>query len=311
MIENVYNIKIHNYLDEVKEPQVLCLGFFDCVHLGHAKLINRAKQVAFINGYLTSIFTFDNNPLKLFKDEDLILTFKERCFVFEQLQLDYVYHATLDKVFANTDRDTFLDNLLSNKNVKAIVVGQDYTYGKDRLGNINHLKKYCDKHNIKLYIESLLTINDEKLSSTYLRTQVEMGNLGELNAMLVSPYLIMGKVQQGRGVGSKDLFPTANILMDNQKIKLKSGVYYTNVYIDGIRYRAATNVGAKPTYDINEYNIESYILFYKKSLYDKDIVVEFIERMRDNKKFSSIDELKAQIQKDIEYIQGQNGGYDD
>lgn len=309
MIENIYNISINEYTVENKEPQVLCLGFFDCVHQGHLKLINKAKQIAFMNELYTSIFTFDNNPLKLFKDEKLVLSFKERCFVFEELQLDFVYKATFDESFANMDKETFLDNLLSNKNVKAIVVGQDYTFGKGREGNTSYLKKYCDEKGITLYIEDLLIYNNEKLSSTYLRTQVEKGDIDELNTLLVTPYLIEGKVQKGRGVGEKELFPTANIQIDEDKIKLAPGVYYTHVFIDGLRYRAATNVGFKPTYGITTYNVESYILFYTKSLYGKHIVVEFEEKMRDTTKFSSPEELKLQIEKDIEYIMGQNGGY--
>ncbi|MCR4875329.1 MAG: riboflavin biosynthesis protein RibF [Clostridia bacterium] len=309
MIEKIYNISIKNYDEENKEPQVLCLGFFDCVHQGHLKLINRAKQIAFMNNYLTAIFTFENNPLKLFKDEQVILTFKERCFVFEELQMDFVYKATFDNKFASIDKDTFLDILIGNKNIKAIVVGSDYTYGKDREGNVKHLKEYCDAHDIKLYVESLLMLNDEKLSSSYLREKVKEGNLDELNSFLVSPYTIMGVVQKGRGVGEKELFPTANISIDPDKIPLAPGVYYTHVFIDGLRYRAATNVGFKPTYGIDTYNIESYILFYTKKLYGKEIVIEFEEKMRDIVKFNSPNELKVQIQKDIDYIMGQNGGY--
>ena len=309
MIETIYNIKIEEYDAKNEEPQVLCLGFFDCVHQGHLKLINKAKQVAFMNNYLTSIFTFSNNPLTLFKKEDLILTFKERCFVFEEMQIDYVYHAKMTEEFAKMDKVTFLDNLLSKKNIKAIVVGEDYTFGYKKEGDVEFLKAYCKEKDIKLYVEKLLKINDEKLSTTYLRKQVKAGNIDELNGLLVSPYLVIGKVEKGRGVGEKELFPTANILLPQDKIPLKEGVYYTHVFIDGLRYRAVTNVGSKPTYGIDSYNIESYILFYTKKLYDKEIVVEFEEKIRDVKKFDTIDELKKQIKQDIDYVKNQNGGY--
>lgn len=311
MIEKIYNIKIEDYLISNEEPQVLCLGFFDCVHQGHLKLINRAKQIAFMNNYLTSIFTFSNNPFSLFNKQELILTFEERCFVFEEMQMDYVYYAKMDKEFANTDKKTFLDNLLSNKNIKAIVVGSDYTFGKDREGDADYLMSYCKDKDIKVYVESLLMYNDEKLSTKYLREKVKDGDIDELDSVLVSPYLIMGKVQKGRGVGEKELFPTANILLPQDKIPLKPAVYYTHVFIDGLRYRAVTNVGPKPTYGIDTYNVESYVLFYTKKLYDKNIVVEFEEKIRDVKKFDSIDELKKQIKQDIEYVKNQNGGYDD
>ena len=309
MIDKAYDIKLTDYTCPSKSEEVLCLGFFDCVHQGHMKLINKARQIAFTKGYDISIFTFDNNPLSYFKDENLILTFKERCFVFEELQINTVYYTSFTKEFANLDRDTFLDNLLSNKNIKAIVVGSDYTFGKDRLGDAEYLKEYCKKLGISVYIQPLLMYNDEKLSSTYIRDLVKEGSIDELNSLLVSPYLIGGKVASGRGVGTKDLFPTANIELDDDKIKLAPGVYYTHVFIDGIRYRAATNVGAKPTYGITTYNVESYILFYTKKLYGKQIYIEFIEKMRENQAFSSINELKEQIKKDIDYICNQNGGY--
>ena len=107
MIEKAYNIKIDEYTAKSEENEVLCLGFFDCVHQGHLKLINRAKQIAFMNDYFVSIFTFDNNPLKYFKDQKLLYTFDERCFVFEEMQIDHVYKATFTKDFASIDRETF------------------------------------------------------------------------------------------------------------------------------------------------------------------------------------------------------------
>ena len=309
MIEKAYDIKIEEYSVPCGENEVLCLGFFDCIHQGHLKLINRAKQISFTKDYLVSIFTFDNNPLSFFKKQKLLYTFDERCFVIEELQINHVYKATFTKEFASMDRDEFLDKLLSNKNVKAIVVGADYTFGKDRLGDVNYLKEYCDNHNIQLYVEPLYQYNDKKLSTTNLRKLVINGELDELNSLLVSPYIIGGKVDKGRGVGGAQLFPTANLTLDADKIELAPGVYYTHVFIDGIRYRAATNVGAKPTYGISTYNVESYILFYTKKIYGKQIVVEFEQKIRDNKKFESIDELKEQIQKDIDFICSQNGGY--
>ena len=309
MIEKAYNLKIDEYTAKCQEDEVLCLGFFDCVHQGHLKLINRAKQIAFSHDYFISIFTFDNNPLRFFKNQKLLYTFDERCFVFEELQIDHVYKATFTSEFAAMDREVFLDNLLSNKSVKAIVVGEDYTFGKDKKGDTKYLKEYCDSHGIQLFVETLYQYNDKKLSTTNLRKLVTSGKLDELNSLLVSPYIIGGTIDKGRGVGTEELFPTANLTLDDDKISLAPGVYYTHVFIDGIRYRAATNVGAKPTYDISTYNVESYILFYTKKIYGKKIFIEFEQKLRDNKKFDSIEELKEQIQKDIDFICSQNGGY--
>ena len=298
---NLNKINIFNYLDKYLDEQVICLGFFDCIHLGHLKLFNKAKLLSHKYGFKTSVFTFNNNPLKYFSDQKLIYTFEERIKVFEELSIDNVFYATFDKSFSSMNKKEFLDNLCANKNIRAIVCGEDYTFGFKKEGNIEYLKEYCIEHQIELYVENLRLSNNEKISTKNIRKDLINGKIENANKLLSSPYFISGVVKKGKGIGSKDVYPTANIEINDEKLSISHGEYYTLVEINGVKFRAVTNVGNKPTLDDYKDNIESYILFYNKSLYGKEIKIEFIKKIRDTQKFNSLKELREQISKDIEF----------
>ncbi len=303
-------MKILNYNDKNLDAQVLCLGFFDCIHKGHLKLITKAKSLANKYNAKVSLFTFSNNPLSLFSEDKLIFTFSERCFALNQLNIDYVYKAEFDKEFSKINAKDFLDLIIKDKNIKAIVCGEDYTFGYKKEGNVEFLSKYCMENNIELSIVDIYKVNGEKIASRVIRKLVEKGSITQINANLSSPYIIQGKVISGKGIGHKDLYPTANIQIDSDKVKLGEGVYFTQAIINGVRLRSVTNVGVQPTVNGNSYQIETYIIYYNKDLYGKEITLEFIERLRDIKKFNSKIELKMQIEQDINYVCSLNGGYD-
>ena len=142
----------------------------------------------------------------------------------------------------------------------------------------------------KLFKKSSL-FKDKKLSSKYA-----------LKTLFISPYSASGKVISGKGIGSKKIYPTINIQLNQEKVIIKPGVYYTLTCIDGVSFKSVTNVGTKPTLNDYSKNIETYILFYNKDLYNKEITIKFIKRIRDIVKFNTIDELKNQISKDIDYV---------
>lgn len=300
---NFFNkLNIVDYLDELKTPQVLCLGFFDSLHLGHIQLIKSARLLAHKYAAELSVFTFSNNPFKYYSNKKLVFTFEERCEKLEELFVNNVIKAEFDQNFLNLSPQEFFSSLIKGKDIKAIVVGNDYTFGKKASGNVKLLKEYCNNANIDLYVVDMYEYKKEKLSSTYIRLLIEKGEVRKISHLLDGPYIIEGVVQKGRGVGGKQLgFATANININKDKILLKEGVYYTNVVIDNVTMKAITNVGKKPTFSDDSINIETHVLYYNGDLYNKKIIIEFKDRIRDIKKFETKEELIAQLEKDREF----------
>lgn len=296
------------YDEKFDEPTVVCLGFFDCLHLGHLQLISRAELIANIRKARLGVFTFFNNPFSfLSKSTAQVLNFEERAYRLTKLGVDVIFHAQFDEQFAQTSPIKFLENLIFNKNITDIVVGDDYCFGANAKGNVQLLREFCDTHGINLCIENLKKDGlGVKYSSSNIRKLVRDGLVEEIHRDLAYPYFIMGEVVHGRKVGNVLGFPTANIAIDITKERLKEGVYLTNVIVDGVSLRAITNVGMKPTFSDYTYNAESHILFLNEDLYGKKIIVEFIKRIRDTIKFSCVEDLKSQIANDLKFAKEYN-----
>ncbi len=285
-------------------PITVCLGFFDSLHVGHVGLIRKAQLLAYKYDCQSAVFTFDNNPFRfLGKDSLQVLTYPERLYRLQNLGVDVVIKATFDQSFADMAPQDFLERLIEGKNIKAIVVGSDYTYGKGAQGNVDSLRNFCIIHDIELAVEDMrLLPGGNKVSSRYLRKLVERADLKEIATQLATPYFVLGKVVHGRADGAKIGFKTANIEYPTDKTRLPQGVYDTLVSIDGISLKAVTNVGAHPTFGDDAYNVEAHIIGLSSDLYDKLIVVEFVSKIRDIRKFDDKEQLSEQIKKDIEYV---------
>lgn len=298
------NLKILDYKEKYQDSLVACLGFFDSLHQGHIQLLKKAELIANLKSIKVGVFTFKNNPFEYLKKDSLqVLTFEERCQRLENNNVDCVLFAEFDSEFASLLPEEFLDLLFKNKNITDIVVGSDYTFGKNAAGNIEFLQKYCLKNRINLQIENLKMLNDDqKFSSREIRKLIQSGNVDEIFHLLSAPYIVVGKVINGRKVGKKIGFPTANINLDKSKEKLASGVYYTNTILDGVSLRSVTNVGQHPTFNDCNFNIETHILFFNQDIYGKEITIEFLSRIRDIKKFESVEELVIQLKKDCQFV---------
>lgn len=297
-------INIVNYYDAYVKPMVICLGFFDCVHRGHNSLIQKARLFAKINCADCFVFTFINNPFEqLNKPIKEIFTFEERVYRLYQLGIDNVLAVKADKDFFALSAQSFLDILFRNFNVVGVVAGNDYTFGKNAQGSVLMLEEYCKKRNIDCHIVDMVQ-NDvgKKIASRDIRELVKEGNVSKINSLLPLPYIIKGDVVSGRHQGSAMGYPTANIQVDDQKMLLAEGVYDCNVCVDGKKYKALTNVGNHPTFDDYNYNIECHILGFESNLYGKNIVVEFMDKIREVKKFNSKEELALQIKQDIQQV---------
>jgi riboflavin kinase/FMN adenylyltransferase len=292
-------MNIYKYGEINKNPTCICLGYFDAIHLGHIKIINLAKEIAENKGLELSVLIFTGGK----NDSPDIFTFSERLIKLKALKVDNVIYQELNSEFMAKSKDEFLNEIVSYYNVKEIVVGEDFTYGKFAEGNINHLKKFCDNNDIKLNItEKVVDDLGNKISSKNIKSLLINGYIIKANENLGSNYFIRGEVVKGKQLGSKLNFPTANIVCSSNKLLVKQGVYLTCTIINGKLYSSLTNVGTQPTVNGKNNVIETYIHKFSEDIYGKTISVYFIEKIRDIVKFNSLEELKEQLTKDMEYL---------
>lgn len=285
----------------------LALGFFDSVHIGHRHLIKKMFELNERLGTKSAIFTFINSPFEaLGKNIKEIMTFDERCKVFDNLGIDIVIYAKMDESFMSLEADAFLDILIRNYNVKGIVCGSDYTYGIDASGNTETLKNYCLKNQIELLIDELQTIDGEKVSSSIIRKYIASGSIEEINKLLGKRYFIEGEVIHCAGRGRQLGFPTANIVISDRKTALESAVYQTIVTVSGKKYKAITNVGERPTFNENAYIIESYLDGFNEDIYGEKIIIEFVKKLRPIYLFDGKAKLIEQLEKDKETLKELN-----
>ncbi len=287
--------KVILYGDKCPENLILALGYFDAVHKGHQKVLKKAVSVASEKGLTPASLIFVGGKSK--KD---VFTLNERVRRIFLTGVKTVIVKELSKDFMALSKLKFLEELSSLYDIKAVVSGSDFTFGKNAEGSVETLKEFFGTDNV--YTENLEEENGEKISSTSIKNALLKGDILTANTLLGGNYFISGEVIRGKGLGRDLGFPTANILLDNNKHPINSGVYVTFTVINGVIYPAITNVGAQPTVDGNDTVIETYIDGFFGDLYGKSLTVYFVERLRDIKKFNSIIELKEQLEKDLRSI---------
>jgi riboflavin kinase/FMN adenylyltransferase len=295
-------------LDQIQTPfknAVLTIGNFDGVHKGHQRLfqqiIDKANQ---ING--TSVtMTFDPHPLKALgiSGPPLITRRDQKIELIEKCGIDVLLCIPFNMEFASIPAHNFVKNILVNKiGMKAIIIGGDYYFGKDRLGNADLLKiegRQLGFETIVSKWEHVAGTQNERISSTRIREIVMEGKVNQAYKYLGRHYQIRGKVIKGRQRGGSQLgFPTANIKLHDELCP-KLGVYAVTVETVKGNYRGVANIGFSPTFDDHQFTIEVHILDFNQDIYDTRIRVNMIKRLRDEKKFAGIRELSDQIKKDI------------
>jgi riboflavin kinase/FMN adenylyltransferase len=303
-------MKIIEGIENIKEPiqnAVIAIGNFDGVHKGHqallAEAIRKAKE---INGSSVAL-TFEPHPLKVLNKRNpppQITRYEQKVSLISKTGVEILICIPFDPSFAAISPEAFIDDLLIGKvGMKAIVVGEDYAFGRNREGNISLLREYAKNRNFELIVKAWAYVSDdtsERVSSTLIRNLVQEGRVKEVRPMLGRYYQIKGRVARGRDRGGKLLgFPTANINIYDELCP-KTGVYAVTVDIDKRLFQGVANIGYSPTFGDYTFTIEIHILDFKEDIYDKNIKVNFIERLRSEIKFKNIDELSAQIRKDIE-----------
>jgi riboflavin kinase/FMN adenylyltransferase len=297
-------------INEIKQPfinPVVTIGNFDGVHKGHQAIFHQVIEKAeSINGTSVAI-TFEPHPIKVLKKKDpppLITLYEQKVELIAKTGMDVLICIPFNKEFAAISADRFLEEILVKKiGTKAIVIGKDYSFGKNRKGNITFLNENAARLGYKVIVTGWIPVAnnvDGRISSTRIREVVMEGNVHDAVSLLGRHYQIRGKVQSGRNRGGRLLgFPTANINIVDELCP-KTGVYAVTVNCRDGHYKGVANIGYSPTFDDHVFTIEVHLLDFDNDIYGQDIRVDFIKRIRDEKKFSNIDELSQQIQKDID-----------
>lgn len=296
-------------LDKINQPfkrAVITIGNFDGVHIGHQALFHTVIEKADAIGGTAVAMTFDPHPLRLLAPDDrppLITLNEQKTELIAKAGLDVLITIPFSKEFAAISAHSFVYDLLIQRiGMKAIVVGQDYTFGRNREGNLELLQRWANLGDFEVVVVDWIQAANglsKRISSTRIRQLVTDGHMAEAKTLLGRNYQIRGEVARGRNRGARQLgFPTANVNLQDELCP-KEGIYAVTVEHQGQTYKAVANIGYSPTFDDNIFTVEAHILDFHQSIYGDQIRVNFIARLRDEIKFESIDALAAQINKDI------------
>lgn len=298
-------IVIDNKAFSLTGRSVVTFGKFDGIHKGHRKLFDKAKEIAKENNMFLVAFTF--KAIKglgySYMEGDKITTANERYDIFKELGVDIVVEYPFDRETANMEPLKFIEEIIKNRlNAAYVVVGEDWSFGKDRAGDTIVLKAAQKLYKYEAVVLEKEYYSKKEISSSWIREELSEGNMENANILLGYPYTISGKVRHGNHLGTSLGVPTVNIIPEEDKILPPKGVYASKVIIDSETYYGITNIGTKPTVtDENIVTIETFILDFDKDVYKENIKVQLYHYQRPEMKFKDIDALTNQIAKDIEF----------
>ncbi|MBR4017696.1 MAG: bifunctional riboflavin kinase/FAD synthetase [Oscillospiraceae bacterium] len=288
----------------MKEKTIYALGFFDGVHLGHQTILYACKRIAEQTGATTGAITFEDHPQSLFVKDcpGLINTTADRCSLLRQYGMDTILTYPVTRAVMGMPWREFLMELYRNYGAAGFVCGDDFRFGHKGEGNCDMLREFCKEFGLPCIVVPEQTLDGSRISSTRIRALLEQGDMENVNRLLGHPYALTGKVTAGQQLGRTLGFPTANIPFPAELAAPKFGVYISVALIGDGTYAALTNLGVRPTVNGDGIIAEVHLLDFDGDLYGQEITVAFHRFLRPEKKFHSIEELKAQIGKDVARI---------
>ena len=297
---------LHNANELTAGSQKVCLaiGFFDGVHLGHQQIIRQTIADARKHGDLALVITFDQHPNTVVapaRVPPLIYSLPQKLRTIESLGPEATLLIHFDKAFSQKTGETFIRELAADwSGIQSICVGANFTFGHKRGGNVELLKKLGSELKFSVHGMAAVSLDGRTVSSTRIREAIRAGNLDTASQMLGRDYSIAGRILEGDKLGRRLGFPTANLDPAGLAVP-PSGVYAIHAIVRGQRYRAVLNIGTRPTLgDANPpLRIEAHLLNFTGELYGEEMELVFGEKLRDEQKFPSLDDLKAQIARDI------------
>lgn len=280
------------------QKTAIALGTFDGLHIGHQELIARLKSQA--GDLKTMASTFSNIPASFFdKTKRLLFTPEEKIRAFEATGLDYLFMEPFDSSIADMAPDDFARYLFETLGAKLLVVGFNYTYGRRAEGNSLRLKEFAQQYGARVEIVSPINVLGEPVSSTRIRAALREGDAALAEKLMGRPYEYVNIVEQGKHLGRTIGFPTVNFHPSEDKLSPKVGVYASIAEYDGVEYPAMTNIGVRPTVENTEkLNVETNIMGFHKDIYGQQVIIKLKHFIRPEQKFSGVEELKNQLDKD-------------
>ncbi len=285
-----------------EEPLALAVGNFDGVHAGHQALIKKALEFSKRLGIAAGVVTFHPHPMKFFnRGGNIILTpTEEKRRLIKLYGINRIFLLKFDENLSIMGPEEFVAKVLVERlQCKALVVGENFRFGKDRSGDVSLLKTLSNRYNFEFFAYPAVMEKGIPVSSTRIRRVIREGNIKLAWKLLKRPYRIIGKVVKGKGRGKMLGFPTANIEPDNEIVP-KNGVYMAFADLGNRLMKAVVNIGTKPTFGSEEVTVEAHIIGLDENLYGKKVALYFVDRLRDEKKFGSVDKLVDAIIRDVE-----------
>lgn len=285
-----------------KDPLCITIGNFDGLHRGHQALLERMEAYAAKVGCQTAMITFQPHPrvvLQHISGRFYLTCEEEKRLLLAQSGLDFVFTLPFNRALANLSAGQFFALLLEHLNLRGLTVSENFALGKARSGTLEQIRIVCEQNNIILDVMPVFCLDGKPVSSGRVREALEAGDVREAARLLGHPYFVKSKVVEGKRLGSKLGFPTANQVVDPQKILPKYGVYATRASFNGEKLMGVTSVGVRPTFENTaQPNIETLLLDFDDNIYHEDLTVEFIEHLRGEIKFEHVEDLIQQIEQD-------------
>ena len=292
-------------LSRLPGPIFTAIGVFDGVHLGHQAVISTSAQHARETGGTPVVVTFDPHPAKVLRPEKaphLLTATQHKIALIRDLGVEHLLVVRFDRQFAATPPEEFVRQLVTHaKPLREICVGHEWSFGKNRAGNLALLQKLGADHHFNVVGIKPVAVNGTVVSSTAIREAVKKGQLDQAAEMLGREYTILGTVKRGAQLGRTLGFPTANLSAHSEQFP-PNGVYAAEAKLDGAIMRGVVNLGYRPTLEQAkpERLLELHLFGLQRDIYDEDVEVRFLRYLRPEQKFGSLDELKAQIARDVE-----------
>ena len=289
-----------------EKESILTIGTFDGVHIGHNKILKRLIQDSKKNNLSSLVMTFFPHPRMILNKSHeikMIDTIDEKINLLEKTGLDNLIIHPFDNNFSKIRAKEFVEEILIKKlKIKEIIIGYDHKFGKDREASVEDLKKFGKDYMFTVKEIPAQEIDSIAISSTKIRNAILNGEIEKCNKFLGRNFILTGKVVYGEGLGKKIDFPTANIeIKETYKIIPKNGVYLVKTKINSKTYFGMMNIGIRPTVGGTNKSLEIHFFNFKDNIYGKNVSIEIIKKIRDEEKFSSIDQLKIQLKKDEQF----------
>lgn len=284
-------------------PTVITIGTFDGVHAGHQKIISRLVETAKMSQLESAILTFFPHPRMVLQEDSsikLIHTIEERRQILERSGIDHLIIHPFTHQFSRLTALEFVRDILVNRlNAKKVIIGYDHRFGRNRTADIHTLREFGEQFDFEVEEISQQDIDEVAVSSTKIRKSLLEGRVELANSFLQHPFTLTGNIVEGKGLGRGFGYPTANLHIEEEyKLIPKKGVYVVRSMIDEIPYFGMMSIGTNPTVGGKEVTIETYFFMLNKDLYGRRLQIELLTRIRDEKKFDSIDSLKIAMKQD-------------